>query len=44
MPSGKLFEQNEALWKGDLAVSGFSEIQNGLLQLKERGVFAENMF
>jgi len=31
MPSGNLFKQNDAPWQGDLAVSGFSEVQNGLL-------------
>lgn len=32
---GNLLEQNEALWKEDLAVSEFLEIQNGLLELKK---------
>lgn len=39
MSRGGLLEQNEALWKGELAVSGFLERQNGLLELKKK-VFA----
>lgn len=42
MSRGKLFEQNEALWKGNLAVSGFLEIQNGLLELKKNHLWKIN--
>lgn len=40
---GKLLEQNEALWKGELAVSGFLEIQNGLLELKKRYLWGKKI-
>lgn len=43
MSRGKLLEQNEALWKGDLAVSGFLEIQNGLLELKKRHLWKKKI-
>lgn len=39
---GKLLEQNETLWKGELAVGGFLEIQNGLLELKKRHLWGKN--
>lgn len=42
MSRGKLFEQNEALWKGNLTVSGFLEIQNGLLELKKNHLWKIN--
>lgn len=42
MSRGKLLEQNEALWNGDLAMSGFLEIQNGLLELKKRHLWKKN--
>lgn len=39
---GKLLEQNEALWKGDLAVSEFLEIQSGLQELKKRHLWKKD--
>lgn len=42
MSGAKLLEQNEALWKGDLPVNGFLEIQNGLLELKKRHLWKKN--
>lgn len=41
MSRRKLLEQNEALWKGELAVSGFLERQNGLLELKKRHLWGK---